>query len=117
MGVERADFVDAAELLKAARTRAGLRQADVAKRAGTSQPVISAYEQGEREPTLPTLRKLASACGVDLLVGWRVIGSDLAPPVDHVESGRRLIDVLSLVDAIPSRRRPAELKMPRIVTR
>jgi transcriptional regulator with XRE-family HTH domain len=116
--VEGTDFVDAADLLKAARTRAGLRQSDVAARAGTSQPVISAYEQGEREPTLPTLRKLASACGVDLLVGWRPYDLNNNRAVNDVERARRLVNVLLLADAIPKRRRRTEsLSMPRLVSK
>ncbi len=92
-------------------------QADVARRAGTSQPVISAYEHGQREPTLPTLRRLIAACDVDLLVGWKPLHGELAAPVDVEEHAARLLDVLSLADAIPSRRRAAALAAPRLVTR
>jgi len=47
------------------RRRAGLSQADLAERIGTSQPAISLYESGEREPTLKVMRALAEALGVD----------------------------------------------------
>ena len=45
------------------RRRQGLTQAEVARRAGTSQPVVSAYEHGRRDPTFGTLRKLVEASG------------------------------------------------------
>jgi len=52
--------VDPADLLRALRRRHGLTQADLAQRAGTSQPVISAYERGQRDPTYRTLQKLVA---------------------------------------------------------
>ncbi|HEX9645004.1 MAG TPA: helix-turn-helix transcriptional regulator [Acidimicrobiia bacterium] len=56
----------AAGLLRTARDRAGLSQADVAKQAGVTQQAISAYETGRREPTLPTLQRLLAAAGFEL---------------------------------------------------
>ena len=41
-------------LIRAARRRAGLTQAELARRAGTSQPVVSAYEHGRRDPSVGT---------------------------------------------------------------
>ena len=40
-------------LLRQARKRAGLSQVDLADRAGVTQSVISAYESGQRQPSLP----------------------------------------------------------------
>lgn len=57
--------------LRAARVDAGLTQAEVARRAGTSQPAVAAYESGRRTPTLPTLARLLSACEHELLVEAR----------------------------------------------
>ena len=53
-------------LISAVRKRAGLTQAALARRAGTSQPVISAYERGHRDPTYCTLRRLVQAAGARL---------------------------------------------------
>lgn len=53
----------AATLLRAARHRAELTQRDVAREAGVSQPNVSDYERGRREPTVPTLRRLLAAAG------------------------------------------------------
>ncbi len=58
----------AIELLRAARRRSRLSQTDLARRAGVSQPVISAYESGERQPSLPTLVKLIEATGHELKI-------------------------------------------------
>jgi predicted nucleotidyltransferase/DNA-binding XRE family transcriptional regulator len=59
---------DAAAVLREARQRAGLSQAELARRAGVAQPVISAYETGRREPGLSMLDKLVRASGHDLVV-------------------------------------------------
>ncbi|MBA2357075.1 MAG: helix-turn-helix domain-containing protein [Actinobacteria bacterium] len=55
-------------LIKTARQAAGLSQAEVADRAGTSQPAVARYEAGLETPTLPTLERLlrASGCGLQL---------------------------------------------------
>ena len=53
----------AAELLREARRRAGLTQAQLGQRAAVTQSVISAYESGQRQPSLPTLLRLLRASG------------------------------------------------------
>jgi ribosome-binding protein aMBF1 (putative translation factor) len=55
--------------LAAARQRAGLTQAQVAKRAKTSQPYIASLEAGRRVPSFETLHRVASAIGLRLTVG------------------------------------------------
>jgi len=47
-------------------------QAEVARRAGVTQSVVSAYETGSREPSLPTLAKLVHATGGDLDINVRM---------------------------------------------
>lgn len=54
---------EAAEVLREARQRSGLSQAELARRANVAQPVISAYETGRREPGLAMLSKLVEATG------------------------------------------------------
>jgi hypothetical protein len=93
-----------------------LTQADLARRAGTSQPVISAYEHGRRDPTYETLRKLVEAGGERLQLDAVAAGPDLPPAADAEEHARRLLDVLSLADAIPTRPRHPLLIAPRLVS-
>jgi transcriptional regulator with XRE-family HTH domain len=110
-----------ADLLIAVRRRQGLTQAELARRAGTSQPVISAYEHGRRDPTVGTLRRMVAAGGEQLRLTAEPHGEDrLPPPADVDEHARRLLDVLSLADAIPARpgrrARGPELGAPRLVS-
>lgn len=44
---------------------------ELAARAGVTQSVISAYESGHRQPSLPTLAALVEAAGYELAVGIR----------------------------------------------
>jgi transcriptional regulator with XRE-family HTH domain len=108
--------MDPAELIRTVRRRRGLTQVALARAAGTSQPVISAYEAGRRDPTHGTLRRLVAAAGEALEVSARPIGSDLPPPADLADHAHRLLDVLSLADAIPHRPRGA-MRAPRLVSR
>jgi uncharacterized protein len=61
----------AAVIVRLARRKAGLTQVELATRAGVTQSVISAYESGRRQPTLPTLESLVEAAGFDLTIGLR----------------------------------------------
>ena len=56
----------AAGLLQLARLKAGISQAEMAQRAGVAVTMISAYERGRRQPTLPTLTRLLQAAGFEL---------------------------------------------------
>ncbi|MEO7746573.1 MAG: helix-turn-helix domain-containing protein [Actinomycetota bacterium] len=56
-------------LLREARSRAGLSQSDLARRAGVPQSVVSEYESGRRQPALPTLSRLIAATGHELTLG------------------------------------------------
>lgn len=58
--------IDAGGLLRQARERGGLSQSELAERAGVVQSVISAYEAGRRQPSLPTLTRLIEATGHEL---------------------------------------------------
>lgn len=105
--------MEPAELLRVARRRSGLNQAELARRAGTSQPVISAYEHGRRDPTTRTLRRLVAAAGGRLELRLADELPDIPPPTSLAEHGERLVDVLLLADAIGHRNR-ASLTYPRI---
>lgn len=53
-----------AELIREARATAGLTQAELAARAGTSQPTIAAYERGTKVPSAATLERLLATAGM-----------------------------------------------------
>lgn len=56
-----ADEFDLARELIAARVRAGLTQAEVAERMGTTQSVVARLESGAQMPSVNTLLKFAKA--------------------------------------------------------
>jgi transcriptional regulator with XRE-family HTH domain len=57
---------DAAELLERVRVSSGLTQEELARRAGTSRPTLSAYEHGRKSPTVATFARLLSRAGWEL---------------------------------------------------
>ena len=65
--------MDARTILRAARKAVHLTQVDLAARAGVAQSVISAYESGRREPSLPMLERLVRATGHHLDIVIRPI--------------------------------------------
>jgi transcriptional regulator with XRE-family HTH domain len=58
--------MDAGSLLRHARTKAGLSQRQLARRAGVSQTAISQIEGGKASPRFETLDRLLSVCGFEL---------------------------------------------------
>jgi uncharacterized protein len=79
----------AGALIREARLGARLSQADLARRAGVAQPVISAYESDRREPSLVTLAKLIEATGYRLAVEL-IPGPRPALGLPDTRLGRRL---------------------------
>jgi len=55
-------------LIRTARHAAGITQAELAARAGTTQPAIAAYESGARKPSLATLSRVLDGCEHDVEV-------------------------------------------------
>ena len=96
-----------------ARTLAGLTQSELARRAGTSQATISAYEGGHKQPSVETFNRLLSATGSRLVVesGRRPV---LWPSrAQLARSARELSEVLGLAEALPTRHDP-DLRFPRL---
>lgn len=56
-------------LIRDARLAAGLSQAELAHRAGTSQPAIARYEAGTSSPSIVTLDRVLRAAGRRLVLG------------------------------------------------
>ena len=59
-------MMNAAELLQQVRVNSGLTQEELARRAGTSRPTLSAYEHGRKSPTVATFARLLSGAGWEL---------------------------------------------------
>ena len=70
-------------VLEQARQAAGLSQAALAKRSGTSRPTLSAYERGRKSPTLDTAARILAEAGFDLTITPRIEFREVA-----VERGR-----------------------------
>lgn len=68
-------------VLRAARERAGLTQGELARRAGTSRPTVSAYESGRKSPSLATFQRLLAALGAHLVAEDDIVFTDV--PVDR----------------------------------
>ena len=64
--------------LRRAREDASLSQAELAKRAGVSQPMIAQLEHPDSNPTIQTLQKVARALGASLHVSLELTGSGQA---------------------------------------
>jgi transcriptional regulator with XRE-family HTH domain len=58
-----------ADLLKEARLRAGLTQAELGRRVRRTQSQIARWERGEVRPSFETLRELIRACGLEVTFG------------------------------------------------
>ena len=105
--------MDVPTTLRDARERAGLSQAALGERTGTSQATISAYESGRKQPSVDTLSRLLAAMGQRLAVEP---GSRIEPPRErHRRNARILAQVLALAEALPVRHQPA-LRYPRLGT-
>jgi len=52
------------------RNRAGLTQEELARKMGTTQPVVARLESGRTRPSMRTLERLAAATGSRLLISF-----------------------------------------------
>lgn len=108
--------MDIALVLRDARRRARLTQIELARRAGTSQATISAYERGRKEPSVETLSRLLAATGT------RLTATPASAPVVRpskaqvMRAGRALVDVMLLAEALPTRH-ARELRFPPLARR
>ena len=62
-----------------ARNRAGLTQVELARKMGTTQPVVARLEGGQARPSLRTLERLAKATGSRLLIRFEPCSAKRAP--------------------------------------
>jgi transcriptional regulator with XRE-family HTH domain len=100
--------MDAATVVRRARSRSHLTLRELAVRAGTSHATLSAYEAGRKVPSVATLDRIVRAAGLELV-------DQLEPVVggpDRTARGRELIEVLELAAMFPARH-DRELSFPR----
>lgn len=62
-------------LILQARAAAGLSQAQLAKKIGTSQSMIARWESGAQVPSVSSLLRIAGATGFDLALAFQKHGS------------------------------------------
>jgi transcriptional regulator with XRE-family HTH domain len=60
------DHMMSGDLIKEARLRAGLTQAELGERLGKAQSVIARWERDDVSPSLETVRDIVRACGLEL---------------------------------------------------
>ena len=93
-------IVEAAALIRGARTRAGLSLRALAARAATSHSALAAYEAARVDPSVETLDRIAAAAGF-------TISAELVPAVDgDTARGGELVQVLRLAAQFPARHAP-----------
>ncbi|MDQ4124435.1 MAG: helix-turn-helix domain-containing protein [Actinomycetota bacterium] len=89
------------EVIRRARRRAGLSQAELARRLDTKQPVVARWETGARTPTLETVARAVEACGLalDVAVVERDAGEDALlrewpalTPAERVRRNRAMLE-------------------------
>jgi transcriptional regulator with XRE-family HTH domain len=98
--------MNAAELIRRCRERAGLSLRALAPRAGTSHSTLAAYESGRVEPSVATLEPIVRAAGF-------TVSGTLTPQVaPDAERARELRDVLVLAEQFPARQ-TRDLRYPR----
>jgi transcriptional regulator with XRE-family HTH domain len=106
-------LVDVAATLRGARRAAGLTQAQLAARGGTSQATLSAYENGRKQPSVDTLSRLLAATGSRLIAEPVEMRDSRRAVVEPARNGRILSEVIALAEALPARH-DRELRYPRL---
>jgi len=100
--------LDAASLVREARTIAGLTQQELADRLDTKQSVISRWERGTEVPRVDTLARILQACGFEADLRFRrhddvdrsqIRGHLEMDPVDRMASSESVSELVALVGA------------------
>lgn len=96
--------MNAAELIRSARRRAGLTLRELAAAADTSHSAISAYESGAKVPNVATLNRIVAGAGLELDV--QLVERAVGPRADDGDRGAELEAVLELAEQFPARHDP-----------
>jgi transcriptional regulator with XRE-family HTH domain len=78
--------MEASQLIRAVRLEAGLTQAELARRVGTSQAAVARLERGGANPRVSTLARVVAATGQQLELVTRDAGGE----VDEAQIARHL---------------------------
>ncbi len=100
-------------LIREARRRAGLTQAELAERIQTAQPNVARWESADMSPSVDVLTRVVQACGLDLLV--RLVPREAGEwtrveDTQQTSLNERLEKLVGFVDVIED---GAEVKTPR----
>ncbi|MGU3432603.1 helix-turn-helix domain-containing protein [Actinomycetes bacterium M1A6_2h] len=98
--------MDGPAILERARRDSGLSQDELARRAHTSRPTLSAYENGRKSPSLATTQRLLTEAGFDLDATPRITFHSVPGP-----SGRNYL-VPNALPRLPLDRAVATVELP-----
>lgn len=87
-----------ADLIRSARLRAGLTQAELGRAVGRPQSAIARWESGRVDPSLETLRELIRACRLELTFGLANYDDSYVPEINRLldlEPAERIRDALA----------------------
>ncbi len=94
--------MDAALIIRTARTQSNLSLRALADRAGTSHATLSAYENGRVDPTTAVFLRIVGAAGRSLET--TLLRTPTA--IDGMSRGEELVAVLELAEQFPARHAP-----------
>jgi transcriptional regulator with XRE-family HTH domain len=72
-----------ADLIREARLRAGLTQAELGRRVGRPQSSIARWERGAVTPSFETLQELIRACGFELMFRLANYDESYVPDIER----------------------------------
>jgi transcriptional regulator with XRE-family HTH domain len=88
------------DLIKEARLRAGLTQAELGERLDKSQSVIARWERNDVSPSIETVREVVRACGLEITFFMSKFDDSNVTIIDHhlqMTSAERFADLLTRV--------------------
>jgi len=101
----------AGALIRECRRHAGLSQAELAARLGTTQSAISRWERGHESPRVDTLGRILQACGFEVDLTFRRHDDEDRSQIRHMLSltpEERLRHFTSAINAYEVARRAGE---------
>ena len=85
----------AGRLIRQIREQSGLKQVELARRSGVHSSVLSAYEHGERQPSVAALARIAGAAGLEVRMGSSL------DKMEMLRVGDILVKVIELAEQMP----------------